>query len=84
MLTQQILAAEEAKALGVISEIVPRDRLLDRAREIAGRIAQLPPLTASYTRVALTQKLRRVVDESVGYGLALEGISAADVARSRK
>src|SRR6267154_757963 len=84
VLTQQILGAEEAKTLGVISEIVPRDHLLDRAREIAGRIAKLPPLTASYTRVALTQKLRRVVDESVGYGLALEGISAADVARSRK
>src|SRR5882724_5578025 len=64
-------------------EIVPRDRLLDRAREIAGRISSLPPLTASYTRVALTQKLRRIVDESVGYGLALEGISAADVARTR-
>jgi hypothetical protein len=62
---------------------VPRGRLLDRAREIAGRIAALPPLTASYTRVAMTQKLRRIVDESVGYGLALEGISAADVARSR-
>ena len=60
-----------------------RNRLLHRAREIAGRIANLPPLTASYTRVALTQKLRRVIDESVGYGLALEGISAADVACSR-
>ncbi len=82
VLTQQIIGSEEAKALGVISEIVPRDRLLDRAREIAGRIAKLPPLTASYTRVALTQKLRRIVDESVGYGLALEGISAADVGRS--
>lgn len=83
VLTQQIIGAEEAKALGVISEIVERDRLLDRARDIADRIARLPPLTASYTRVALTQKLRRVVDESVGYGLALEGISAADVARSQ-
>jgi len=31
----------------------------------------------------LTQKLRRVIDESVGYGLALEGISAADVALSQ-
>lgn len=68
--------------MGVISEIVARDRLLDRGREIAGRIATLPPPTASYTRVALTQRLRRVVDESVGYGQALEGISAADVARS--
>ena len=83
VLTQQIIGVKEAKALGVISEIVARDRLLHRAREIAGRIANLPPLTASHTRVALTQKLRRVVDESVGYGLALEGISAADVARAR-
>jgi hypothetical protein len=38
---------------------------------------------SSYTRIALTQKLRRIVDEGVGYGLALEGISAADVARAQ-
>ena len=31
----------------------------------------------------MTQRLRRIVDEGVGYGLALEGISAADVARDR-
>jgi enoyl-CoA hydratase/carnithine racemase len=80
ILMQQVIDAEEALTLGVISEIVARDHLLDRAREIAGRIAALPPLTVRYTRVALTQKLRRIVDESVGYGLALEGISAADVA----
>ena len=83
VLTQQLISAEEAKTLGVMSEIVTRDRLLHRAREIAGRIAKLPPLTASYTRVALTQKLRRLVEKSVGYGLALEGMSAADVARSQ-
>jgi hypothetical protein len=35
------------------------------------------------TRVVLPQRLRRAVDESVGYGVALEGISAADVARSQ-
>ena len=83
VLTQQTLTAEEAKALGVVNEIVGRERLLPRAREIAAGIAKLPPLTASYTRVALIQPLRRLVDESVGYGLALEGISAADVARGR-
>ena len=83
VLTQQTLDAKEAKQLGVVNEIVSRDHLHVRAREIAASIAKLPPLTASYTRVALTQPLRRLVDESVGYGLALEGISAADVARSR-
>ena len=81
VLTQQTLTAKEAKELGVVNEIVSRERLHARAREIAAGIAKLPPLTASYTRVALTQPLRRLVDESVGYGLALEGISAADVAR---
>jgi enoyl-CoA hydratase/carnithine racemase len=83
VLTQQALTVKEAKELGVVNEIVDREHLRARALEIAAEIAKLPPLTASYTRVALTQPLRRLVDESVGYGLALEGISAADVARSR-
>ena len=83
VLTQQVLGAEEAKTLGVVNEIVAPGKLLERAHQVADGIAKLPPLTASYTRVALTQKLRRLVDESVGYGLALEGISAADVARSQ-
>jgi enoyl-CoA hydratase/carnithine racemase len=82
ILTRQELDAETAKEWGAVNEIVPADKLLARAREIAEGLAKLPPLTASYTRIALTQKLRRIIDEGVGYGLALEGISAADVARS--
>lgn len=81
LLTRQILDAQTAQTWGVVNEIVPGEQLLTRAREIARGIAELPPLTSSYTRTALTQKLRRVIDEGVGYGLALEGISAADVAR---
>jgi enoyl-CoA hydratase/carnithine racemase len=61
---------------------VPAGELLGRAHELADQIAALPPLTSRYTRIALTQKLRRIVDEGAGYGLALEGISAAEVARS--
>lgn len=81
LLTRQILDAETAKAWGVVNEIVPADRLLARAHEIADGIAALPRLTSRYTRIALTQKLRRLIDEGTGYGLALEGISAAEVAR---
>jgi enoyl-CoA hydratase/carnithine racemase len=82
ILTRQLLDAQTAKDWGVVNEIVPADRLLPRAHEIADAIAALPPLTSRYTRVALTQKLRRIIDEGAGYGLALEGISAADVARA--
>jgi len=83
ILTRQELGAETAKEWGAVNEIVPTDKLLARAREIAEELAKLPPLATRYTRIALTQKLRRIVDEGVGYGLALEGISAADVAQSK-
>jgi enoyl-CoA hydratase/carnithine racemase len=82
ILTRQELNAETAKEWGVINEVVSADMLLPRAHEIAQGLAALPPLTSRYTRIALTQKLRRIVDEGIGYGLALEGISAFEVARS--
>jgi enoyl-CoA hydratase/carnithine racemase len=82
ILTRQRLDAQTAKDWGVVNEIVPADRLRARAHEIADGIAALPPLTSRYTRIALTQRLRRIIDEGAGYGLALEGISAADVARA--
>lgn len=81
ILTRQLLDAATAREWGVVNEIVPADRLLARAHEIADQIAELPPLTSRYTRITLTQKLRRIIEEGAGYGLALEGISAADVAR---
>jgi enoyl-CoA hydratase/carnithine racemase len=80
LLTRQELDAETAKEWGVVNEILPAGDLLRRAHEIAEGLAKLPPLTTRYTRIALTQKLRRIVDEGVGYSLALEGISAANVA----
>jgi enoyl-CoA hydratase/carnithine racemase len=84
ILTRQELDAETAKEWGAVNEIVPSNELLPRAREIAEGLAKLPPLTTKYTRVTLTQKLRRIIDEGVTLGLALEGISAADVARTSK
>lgn len=82
ILTQQILDTETARAWGVVNEIVPGDHLLHRAHELADGIARLPPLTSRYTRIALTRRLRRIVEEGAAFGLALEGISAADVART--
>jgi enoyl-CoA hydratase/carnithine racemase len=83
ILTRQELDAETARQWGAVNEVVPADKLLPRAREIAEELASLPPLATSYTRIAMTQKLRRIIDEGVGYGLALEGMSAADVASAR-
>ena len=83
ILTRQELDAQTAKEWGTVNEIVAGDKLLPRAREIAEGLAKLPSLTTKYTRIALTQKLRRIIDEGVTLGLALEGISAAEVARQK-
>jgi enoyl-CoA hydratase/carnithine racemase len=77
--TQQKLSAREAHAMGVVAEVLSRDHLLPRARELASQIAKLPPLTRRYTRAALTQRMKRLILEGVGYGLALEGITATDL-----
>ena len=83
LLTGQKLTAEEALELGVINEVLPHDQLMNRALELAEQLAALPPLTACYTRIILTQRLKRLYDESLGYGLALEGFArlARDQAR---
>ena len=49
---------------GAVNEIVTADKPLPRAREIAEGLAKLPSLTTKYTRIALTQKLRRIIDEA--------------------
>lgn len=51
--TGRIVKAEEAKAIGILLEVTEPDRLLPRAREIAGQIAAKPPLAVRYAKRAL-------------------------------
>ena len=79
LLTGQKLSAREALGLGVVSEVLPRQELLPRAWQLAEQLAERPPLTLRYTRVALTLQLKRLMQDMLGYGLAVEGLAAVDV-----
>ncbi len=76
LLTGAEISAAEALACGIVAEVLPSDRLLDRAWALARQLAQAPDLTLRYTRVVLTEPLRRALAADLGYGLALEGLAA--------
>ncbi len=78
LLTGQKLTAREALALGVVSEVLPRDRLLPRAWELAEQVAAKPTLTLRYTRICFTLHLKRMMQDMLGYGIALEGLGVLD------
>ena len=78
LLTGQKLSAQEALELGVVNEVLPREKLLPRAWELAEQIAQRPPLTLRYSRVIITQQVKRLFQDMLGYGLAIQGLGQID------
>jgi len=78
LLTGQALSAAEAKEYGAVAEVLPADRLLDRAMELARGIAAKPTLTGRYARHALTQRIKRLLAEGLSMGLAVEALAAIE------
>jgi enoyl-CoA hydratase/carnithine racemase len=75
LLTGQTISAREAQTLGLVAEVLPRDRLLERAWALAEDLVKQPTLHLRYTRVLFTEYLKRQMQGLLGYGLALEGMA---------
>jgi enoyl-CoA hydratase/carnithine racemase len=61
-----------------VNEVLPPGELLPRAWALAGQLAEKSDLVLRYTRVATTQYVKRIMQDILGYGLALEGLGSAD------
>lgn len=75
LLTGQTLSAQEAKDLGLVAEVLPKDQVLPRAWQLAEELARKPTLLLRYTRLMFTEYLRKRMQDLLGYGLAMEGLA---------
>ena len=82
LLNPQPLSAQKAYEWGVVAEIVDDGKALSRARELASIYLKAPEVTRRNTRVHFIQPLKERIVREVGYGLSLEGASAADLVKS--
>src|SRR5438876_8401773 len=82
LLNPQPLTAQTAHEWGVVAEVVPNGKALSRARELAELYLKAPEVTRRNTRIHFIQPLRERIVREVGYGLSLEGASAADLLKS--
>jgi len=79
-LTQGSFTATQAEQWGAVAEVLPLDEVLPRAHQLAESLAAKPPLLTRYLAVSLRQRLSRRIAEGTQLGMALEGLSAADLA----
>ena len=78
LLTGQKLTAQQALDLGVVSEVLPKEKLLPRAWELAEELVKRPALTLRYTRILFTRPIKQQMHDLLGYGMALEGLNFVD------
>ncbi len=78
LFTGQRIEAREAMTLGLVNEVLPQAELLPRAWALAEQMAQQSDIVLRYSRVAMTQVVKRLMHDLLGYGLALEGLGSAD------
>ncbi|WP_433296319.1 enoyl-CoA hydratase/isomerase family protein [Pseudonocardia sp. CA-142604] len=78
--TGETIDAATAQQWGVVNEVVPHERAYARGLEVARTLAAKPALYRSLQKQTLNQRLLRRLVEAVPYGMALEGLTAADLA----
>ena len=65
LLTGRLFDAGEALRLGLINEVVPAEKLLARARELAAQLMESSPMSIAYTKRLLNDHARAELDSQI-------------------
>ena len=77
VLTGEMISAQEAHRIGLVNEVVPADRLIARAEEIAQKIIGMAPLAIQYCMEAVNQGMNMTLAEGLFLEATLFGICCA-------
>jgi enoyl-CoA hydratase/carnithine racemase len=72
LLTGQAIDAKTALEYGMVNEVVPRDKLLERAWKIADHIMTQPRITRRMTTQIVRRPWRRQITDSLDGGFAIQ------------
>ncbi len=85
-MTGEMIDAETAQRWGIVSEVLPTDRLMHRARELAAMIASRPPIAVETAKANLRAAYNMPQDQALAYERDLQTIAFAtdDAAEGRR
>ena len=69
LLSGRILDAEEARELGLVNEVAPQERLLERARELAAELLAASPTSLIYTKRLFRELSKEQLDRELELAL---------------
>lgn len=73
LLTGDRISGVEAARIGLAHRAVPAESLVEEARSVARKIADLPPLAVQGTKKTLNRLLQHAIDDVLEIGLIYEG-----------
>jgi enoyl-CoA hydratase/carnithine racemase len=74
LLTGQVLSARDAERYGLINEVLPSDKLMPRAYELADLLLRQPAAVLRNTRLILIEQIKRNMAQYYDHGNGLEAL----------
>lgn len=72
LLTADIIDTAKAERIGLVNRVVPRDKVMDAARELAQKLAAGPPLGLKFTKRALHRSVWEGLQSQLEYEAAAQ------------
>ena len=76
LMAGKLMPAEEAGRIGLVNHVVPAASLLDEATAYAKVLQSKPPTAVKWTKAAINQQILQQIHQTMGFGAAMEHLSA--------